>query len=246
MRLADIRLQHIQQALDKKPGLKPSSMNVYLAIIKAVLRRSATVWELIERPPHIELHRNTARRIRFITSLEAKKLLGELPEHLRDVVHFSLLTGLRKSNVVGLCWDQVDLERRMAWIHPDQSKSRQSIGVPLNQQALELLRNRAKRVGTGFGPVFTFRDKPIIQINTKAFRRGLAKVGIKNFRWHDLRHTWATWHIQAGTPLYVLQELGGWHSYSMVQRYAHLTGEHLAKFTKNCQLLEMLAENEVS
>ena len=49
-----------------------------------------------------------------------------------------------------------------------------------------------------------------------------------NFRWHDLRHTWASWHVQSGTPLNVLQEPGGWASYSMVQRYAHLAADHLA------------------
>jgi integrase len=51
---------------------------------------------------------------------------------------------------------------------------------------------------------------------------------VENFRWHDLRHTWATLHAQAGTPLHVLQELGGWRTPAMVRRYAHLTGTHLA------------------
>jgi integrase len=49
-----------------------------------------------------------------------------------------------------------------------------------------------------------------------------------DFRWHDLRHTWASWHVQAGTPLHILQELGGWESPEMVRRYAHLAPEHLA------------------
>jgi site-specific recombinase XerD len=53
------------------------------------------------------------------------------------------------------------------------------------------------------------------------------RAGIKGFRWHDLRHAWASWHVQAGTPLNVLQELGGWASYEMLLRYAHLSAEHL-------------------
>nr|WP_305080254.1 tyrosine-type recombinase/integrase [Methylococcus sp. Mc7] len=57
-----------------------------------------------------------------------------------------------------------------------------------------------------------------------------ARAGIENFRWHDLRHTWASWHVQGGTPLHVLQELGGWESVEMVKRYAHLSGEHLAQY----------------
>ena len=55
---------------------------------------------------------------------------------------------------------------------------------------------------------------------------------IENFRWHDLRHTWASWHVQAGTPLHVLQELGGWESVEMVRRYAHLSTDHLAEYVE--------------
>jgi integrase len=56
------------------------------------------------------------------------------------------------------------------------------------------------------------------------------RAGIENFRWHDLRHTWASWHVQNGTPLFALQELGGWESPEMVRRYAHLSADHLAPY----------------
>lgn len=61
----------------------------------------------------------------------------------------------------------------------------------------------------------------------------MRKAGIKDFRWHDLRHTWASWHVQVGTPLHVLQELGGWSTFVMVQRYAHLSAAHLAGHAEN-------------
>ena len=64
----------------------------------------------------------------------------------------------------------------------------------------------------------------------RAWRAALARVGITDFRWHDLRHTWASWHVQAGTPIHVLQELGGWSDIRMVQKYAHLAPEHLAEY----------------
>ena len=70
------------------------------------------------------------------------------------------------------------------------------------------------------------------QVNTKAWRQALKRVGIEDFRWHDLRHTWASWHVQAGTPLHVLQELGGWESVEMVRRYAHLSTDHLAEYVE--------------
>jgi len=56
----------------------------------------------------------------------------------------------------------------------------------------------------------------------------LEQAGIKDFRWHDLRHTWATWHRQAGTPTHELQRLGGWRTASMVERYAHHSPDQLA------------------
>ena len=84
------------------------------------------------------------RRIRFLTHDEAQALLAVLPEHLADMAAFSLATGLRASNVTGLQWSQVDLVRRLAWIHPDQAKARKAIPVPLNAEAVALI---SKQVG---------------------------------------------------------------------------------------------------
>ena len=70
--------------------------------------------------------------------------------------------------------------------------------------------------------VFTYAGKPIKHVNTESWRGAVKRAGIENFRWHDLRHTWASWLVQNGTPLYDLQEMGGWKSPDMVRRYAHL------------------------
>jgi integrase len=70
---------------------------------------------------------------------------------------------------------------------------------------------------------------PIRKAGKAAWHKALKRAGIDNFRWHDLRHTWASWHVQSGTPLHVLQELGGWQTAEMVQRYAHLAPEHLSE-----------------
>lgn len=70
----------------------------------------------------------------------------------------------------------------------------------------------------------------------KAWKSACRKAGIKNFRWHDLRHTWASWHVQLGTPLYVLKELGGWATLEMVNRYAHPAPEHLKAHAERVSL----------
>ena len=69
-----------------------------------------------------------------------------------------------------------------------------------------------KQVGKHATHVFSYQGKPIIQVSTKAWYAALERAGIEDFRWHDLRHTWASWHVQNGTPLFALQELGGWES----------------------------------
>ena len=74
------------------------------------------------------------------------------------------------------------------------------------------------------------REHPrMVDVSHKAIteRKAVAQAGLVDFRWHDLRHTWASWHVQAGTPLHALQEMGGWSTMEMVQRYAHLSAAHL-------------------
>jgi integrase len=73
-------------------------------------------------------------------------------------------------------------------------------------------------------------------VNNDTWRNALKRAGIDNFRYHDLRHTWASWHVQNGTPLHVLKELGGWSDLKMVLRYAHLSSENLIGYANNSKV----------
>jgi len=231
LKLSDINrdcLDSITQAR-LASGVANGTVNRMLAVIRSILRKSVIEWEWLDKVPKIRLLAEPKRRIRYITRDEAARLIYELPYHLSAMATFSLETGLRQSNVMGLQWSQVDLDRECpcAWIHPEQSKNRKGIPVPLSKTAVLILKSQ---VGRHDGCVFTYKGKPVTQVNTKAWRNALQRAGIDNFRWHDLRHTWASWHVQAGTPLNVLQELGGWESSDMVRRYAHLSSDHLAGY----------------
>lgn len=219
-RITDVRLAE---------GWSNATVNRTLEVLRAILRKCQNDWEWLDRVPKIRMLTEPTRRIRFLNHEEAKKLLVELPEHLADMAAFSLATGLRASNVTGLLWSQVDLVKRLAWIHADQAKARKAIPVPLNSEAVGLTR---KQLGRHQTHVFSYRGKPITQVSTKAWYAALARAGIENFRWHDLRHTWASWHVQNGTPLFALQEMGGWESPEMVRRYAHLAADHLAPYAE--------------
>ena len=232
--LSGVELQAIKRDLldkiltaKKAEGVENATANRVMEIVRAVLTKACNEWEWLDRVPSIRMLPEPTKRVRWITRNEADRLIAALPPHLADMVRFSLETGLRRSNVTGLQWSQVDLIRRVAWIHPDQAKARRAISVPLSSVAVTVLR---KQIGKHQTHVFAYKGKPITQVNTKAWRKALVRVGIEHFRWHDLRHTWASWHIQEGTPQHVLQELGGWSTPEMVQRYAHLSCEHLAQW----------------
>ncbi|MBA3660353.1 MAG: tyrosine-type recombinase/integrase [Gammaproteobacteria bacterium] len=205
-------------------GGKPSTVNRMLEVIRAIFRKAEREWEWLDKAPQIRMLKENTKRIRWLNYEEANRLINELPTHLADLAIFSLATGLRKANVAGLQWSEVDLIRRHALIHPDQAKTKKAIPVPLNKTAVEVIR---KQLGKHQQFVFTYDGKRIIQCNTKAWKKALARAGIENFRWHDLRHTWARWHVQNGTSLQELQQLGGWANFEMVLRYAHLSSDHL-------------------
>ncbi len=217
-------------ALVKAAEASRSTANRYLALIRSILRRAHEVWQWIDRRPRIVFFPERTKRVRWLTPDQVRVLLANLPEHQRQVVVFALATGLRQANILRLQWHQVDLPRRLLWIPADQAKGRQAIRIPLAEAAMGLLRRQQQASSSGF--VFTFRGQPIRWANTRAWRNALRHSGIEDFRWHDLRHTWASWHAQAGTPLYVLQELGGWQNEAMVRRYAHLTPSLFASYAE--------------
>jgi integrase len=201
-----------------------ATANRYLALVRAVLKRAAGPWQWIEKAPTVSLYPEAKRRVRWLNKEEATRLLDALPTHQKQLMRFALATGLRQANVLGLKWPDVDMERRTAWVHADEAKGGEAIGVPLNDEALAVLR---EELGKHPLRVFTFKGRPLEQANTRAWRNALKRAGIKNFRWHDLRHVWATWHVMAGTTMAELQELGAWKSGAMVRRYAHFAPEQL-------------------
>lgn len=198
--------------------------NRYLALIRSVLRKACHEWEWIDRVPTVRLFPESEGRIRALTRDEFTRLVQHLPPHLAAMAVFSVATGLRQTNVRDLTWEQVDMGLSHAFIPATQHKNGKPHAVPLNAPALAVL-----KACQGMHPthVFTYRGRPIANVSTKAWWAALERAGIEDFRWHDLRHTWATWQREEGTPTHELQRLGGWKSLSMVERYAHVAPEGL-------------------
>ena len=126
--------------------------------------------------------------------------------------------------IAGLEWNRADLERQTAWL--DQTKNGTPRGVPLNRDAVAVLEGeRGKNE-----QYFTFRGQPIrYELTNTAWQNAVRKAGLTDLRFHDLRHTWASWAAMNGVRLEDIQQMGGWATSQMVQRYRHLSPEHLAE-----------------
>jgi integrase len=205
-------------------GNKPATINRYLATMRALFRMARDEWQWIDRFPKIRLLPGEVERDRWLTRAEAERLIAASPPHLSAMIRFALSTGCRAREITGLEWSRVDLERRTAWL--DRTKNGTPRGVPLNEDAVAVLESQR---GNHPRVCFTYRGRPIAwELTNNAWHSAVRKAGIDDFRFHDLRHTWASWHRQAGTSCDELKDLGGWKSRVMVDRYAKFATEHLA------------------
>lgn len=197
-----------------------------LALVRSVLRDAQKAGWLDKLPPIRLTAQSSEEDYRWLTREEAGKLHDALADHLRPPFLFALATGWREQNVLRLEWARVDLARKVAWVQGRDAKGKRAIGAPLNRDALAILKGQR---GKHDRWVFPSEDgKPYVRANNTGFRAAQKRAGIAPLRWHDLRHTWASWHVMAGTSLRSLMELGAWRSYKSVLRYAHLSPEHLA------------------
>ena len=212
-------------------GNQPATVNRYLSTIRGILHMARDEWEWITHFPKIKLLPGEVERDRWLTRKEVGRLLAVCPIHLVAIVRFALATGCRASEITGLEWNRVDLERSTAWLN--HTKNGTPRGVPLNVDAVAVLEGEK---GKHPSYCFTYRGEPIRWgICNTGWLEAVKKSGLVDFRFHDLRHTWASWHRQAGTSCDELKELGGWKSRKMVDRYAKFATEHLAVAAKRIE-----------
>ena len=219
----DVLREFVQHRL-RVDGVANATVNRALEIVRRILYLARDDWEWIMRVPKIRMLKEPKRRVRFLKDMEADRLMLALPEHMVPVVRFALATGCRMREILRLEWSRVDLDRRVSWLEAGTTKNEEGRGVPLNRDAILALREVQ---GQHERWCFTYKGKRMEAIGS-AWKRALKRAGIEKFRFHDLRHTWASWHVMNGTSLQELMELGGWKSYEMVLRYAHLAPEHLS------------------
>ncbi len=208
---------------ESKKGNKPATVNRYLATMRSVLRMARDEWQWLDTIPKIRMLHGEVERDRWLTRVEADRLIACCAPHLAALVRYALATGCRAAEITGLEWDRVDLARNTAWLN--QTKNGTPRGVPLNLDAVQVLR---EQIGKHPRFCFTYEGQPLrADVTNTAWHTALKRSGITDFRFHDLRHTWASWHRQAGTSCDELKDLGGWKSRQMVDRYAKFATENL-------------------
>lgn len=204
---------------------RPASANRIMAVFRGVLR-ACVKWGWITHCPPVPMAYVPERDPVWLSPQQCEALILQLPQHQRGPALFGALTGLRMGNVRDLKWAQVDLDRGHAWIPSSHYKTKRAHGITLPPEAVKLLESLPK---TG-DYVFTFRGKRVKgTFNTRAFRAARERAGL-SCRWHDLRHTFASWLAVSGASDRVLQQMGGWASSRMPARYSHLRSEELRPY----------------
>jgi len=201
-----------------------STANRYLAVVRGIMIGAAERWNMLDRNdlPHYQGWKENEGRERYLTYEEANRFLRELPLHLRLVARFCLSTGLRRENILSLKWKQVVFETATARMTGAQMKNKRGLAIPLNEDAMRVLIAAAANANNDEPYVFTYKGHRLHECCTKAWYKAMRRAGLAGVRFHDLRHTWASWLRQLGVMLSTIMELGGWKRMDMVMRYAHI------------------------
>lgn len=159
------------------------------------------------------------KRVRYLEKEEISRLLANCSKHLKPIVVLALNTGMRKGEILNLKWQDIDYRRGI--IHLLDTKNREKREIPLNEMAKTALIRTSKHPNSPY--VFCNKNgKPFGEIR-KSFFTALKKSDIINFKFHDLRHTFASHLVMSGIDLNTVRELLGHKSLKMTLRYAHLS-----------------------
>jgi integrase len=215
----------------KRREASKSTVNRHMAWLRSMLKAARDEWGWIESHPKVPMFPEPKGEPHWITRKQFLALHAALPTHLARCAMFAVSTGLRSGPIRALKWDQVDMRKRVLLVKISQAKNAKALRVPLGKSAMTVLRECRKQRGEY---IFTKDGKQVPrEMVNRAWRRACKVAKVGGFRFHDCRHTWASWHVQNGTPLHVLQALGGWSSIEQVQRYAHLAPSDLDRWARN-------------
>lgn len=206
-----------------KEKRKPATVNREVACLKCIFNKAIEWGKVHDNPArNVKLLRENNIRLRFLEKEEIDTLLDACSEHLKPVVIVALNTGMRRAEILGLKWKDIDIKRKLIYLL--DTKNGEKREVPMNHLVINTLVAVAKHPNSPY--IFCNNiGEPYYNLR-KSFFTALQKCGINNFHFHDLRHTFASHLIMSGIDLKTVQELLGHKSIEMTLRYSHLSPSH--------------------
>jgi integrase len=209
--------------MERRGKVGPRTVNIELAFMRHLFTK-AIEWGLaLENPVRkVKLFRENNQRVRFLSHGEAQRLLEACPAHLKPIIIVALYTGMRRSEILSLSWDDIDFRNGIISIR--DSKNGEGRKVLMNETVVAALSGMDRKWKDA--KVFLRADgNPVVSIRT-AFENAVKRAGINDFHFHDCRHCFGSWLVMSGVDLRTVQELMGHRTFAMTLRYSHLSSEH--------------------
>jgi len=207
----------------------PTTVNHELTLMSHAFNLATKEWEIIKDNPVRKVAKEKERNQieRWLTDDEEKRLMSASPDWLRPIITFAINTGFREGEILGLKWKQIDFSRREITI--SEQKNDQTDTLPLNDKVITVLKEKWNDRRKDAEYVFPSQNNTRISNRNlfRAFQIAKEKAKIEKFRFHDLRHTFATRLVRSGVDIYAVQKLGRWKTLSMVTRYGHYDTDSL-------------------
>jgi integrase len=232
--LADVTPAMLAEFRDKllSEGRSGPTVNRYLAALSHGFTVAEKEWGWVEHNPlrKVAKYRENRGRLRYLSRDEMTRLLeackASETRELYPAVLLALSTGMRHGELFGLTWERVDL--KAGRITLEQTKNGERRTVPLQGEALAAVRELPRRLDTPL--LFPSRKHPAKPVDLRTpWETVLRRAGVENFRFHDLRHTAASYLAMSGADMLTIAAVLGHKTLQMVKRYAHLSDQHQAE-----------------
>ncbi len=220
-KLAEIHPFHVESyKIQRKSQVKPATVNREVALLKRILNL-AIVWRVIQANPirDVKLLKEPRIHEAFLSEVETSKLIEACKIPLKWIVITALHTGMRRGEILNMKWENINL--KAGYITITETKNGEIRHVPLNQTMKKMIAGLPRI--SNF--VFAKKDGSAYAWINRSWRNAKVKADI-NCRFHDLRHTYASHLVMNGVDLMTVKELLGHKTLAMIQRYAHLSGDH--------------------
>lgn len=211
--------------LERRKEVGPATTNRALSCLRAMINKAIQWGKCSGENPFkkgVKLFKENNTRLRYLEKKEIPELLKNCHGLLKPVVILALNTGMRRGEILSLKWKDIDFKRDIIYLY--KTKNNEKREVPMNEYAKTALIRVRKNPRSAY--IFCNNSGEPFRNLRKSFFTALKKSGIVNFRFHDLRHTFASHLVMSGVDLNTVRELMGHKSLDMTLRYSHLSPDH--------------------